>query len=193
MKKLILIFSIIFLYFAPVSAETEIKSLNEGNVDAEISIIVYESLTCGHCADFHKEVYPKLKKDFIDSGFVKIEFRSFPLDLAALNASKIAHCRNNGKTDILHFLYENQKKWVRGKTIKDINKHLKNLILDNEKGLDFDNCLANKNIEDHILNDRISGVKKFNIEATPTIVINDKKFDNPHNYKKLKKTIEKLI
>ena len=193
MKKLILIFSIIFLYFAPVSAETEIKSLNEGNVDAEISIIVYESLTCGHCADFHKEVYPKLKKDFIDSGFVKIEFRSFPLDLAALNASKIAHCRNDGKTDILHFLYENQKKWVRGKTIKDINKHLKNLILDNEKGLDFDNCLANKNIEDHILNDRISGVKKFNIEATPTIVINDKKFDNPHNYKKLKKTIEKLI
>ena len=193
MKKLILIFSIIFLYFAPVSAETEIKSLNEGNVDAEISIIVYESLTCGHCADFHKEVYPKLKKDFIDTGLVKIEFRSFPLDLAALNASKIAHCRNDGKTDILHFLYENQKKWVRGKTIKDINKHLKNLILDNEKGLDFDNCLANKNIEDHILNDRISGVKKFNIEATPTIVINDKKFDNPHNYKKLKKTIEKLI
>ena len=90
-------------------------------------------------------------------------------------------------------MYENQKKWVRGKTIKDINKHLKNLILDNEKGLDFDNCLANKNIEDHILNDRINGVKKFNIEATPTIIINDKKFDNPHNYKKLKKTIEKLI
>lgn len=193
MKKLVLVFSIIFFYFVSVSAETKIKSLNEGNVNAKISIIVYESLTCGHCADFHKEVYPKLKKDFIDTGLVKIEFRSFPLDLAALNASKIAHCRNDGKTDILHFLYENQKKWVRGKTIKDINKHLKNLILDNEKGLDFDNCLANKNIEDHILNDRISGVKKFNIEATPTIIINDKKFDNPHNYKKLKKTIEKLI
>ena len=193
MKKIILIFSIIFFYFESVLAETKVKSLLEGNIEAKIRIIVYESLTCGHCADFHKEVYPKLKKDFIDSGFVKIEFRSFPLDLAALNASKIAHCRNNGKTDILHFLYENQKKWVRGKTIKDINKHLKNLILDNEKGLDFDNCLANKNIEDHILNDRINGVKKFNIEATPTIIINDKKFDNPHNYKKLKKTIEKLI
>ena len=50
-----------------------------------------------------------------------------------------------------------------------------------------------KNIEDHILNDRISGAKKFNIEATPTLIINDKKFDNPRNYKKLKKTIEKLI
>ena len=193
MKKLILIFSIIFFYFESVSADTKIKSLSEGNIDAKVSIIVYESLTCGHCADFHKEVYPKLKKDFIDNGLVKIEFRSFPLDLAALNASKLAHCKNDGKTDLLHFLYENQKQWVRGKTIKDINKHLKDLIIKNESVLDFEACLANKNIEDHVLNDRISGAKKFNIEATPTLIINDKKFDNPQNYKKLKKTLEKLI
>ena len=193
MKKIILIFSIIFFYFESVLADIKIKPLLEGNVDAKISIIVYESLTCGHCADFHKEVYPKLKKDFIDTGLVKIEFRSFPLDLAALNASKIAHCKNDGKSDLLHFLYENQKKWVQGETIEDINKHLKNLILKNESGLDFEGCLNNKNIEDHVLNDRISGAKKFNIEATPTLIINDKKFDNPHNYKKLKKTIEKLI
>ena len=129
MKKIILIFSIIFFYFETVLADTKVKPLYEGNVDAKISIIVYESLTCGHCADFHTEVYPKLKKDFIDSGLVKIEFRSFPLDLAALNASKIAHCKNDGKSDLLHFLYENQKKWVRGETIEDINKHLKNLVL----------------------------------------------------------------
>ncbi len=193
MKKLILIISIIFFYFETISAEIKIKPLREGNVDAKVNIIVYESLTCGHCADFHKEVYPKLKKDFIDDGLVKIEFRSFPLDLAALNASKIAHCKNDGNPDLLHFLYENQKKWVRGKTIEDINKYLKNLILKNKKKIDFENCLANKNIEDHVLNDRISGVKKFNIEATPTLVINGKKFDNPHNYKKLKKNIEKLI
>ena len=193
MKKIILVFSIIFFYFESVSADTKIKPLIEGNVDAKISILVYESLTCGHCADFHKKIYPKLKKDFIDSGLVKIEFRSFPLDLAAFNASKIAHCKNDGKSDLLHFLYENQKKWVRGETIEDINKHLKNLVLKNESELDFESCLIDKNIEDHVLNDRISGAKKFNIDATPTLIINDKKFDNPHNYKKLKKTIEKLI
>ena len=193
MKQTILIFSLVFLYFESALSEIKIKPLYEGNVDAKVKIIVYESLTCGHCADFHKEVYPKLKKDFIDNGLVKIEFRSFPLDLAALNASKLAHCKNDGKTDLLHFLYENQKKWVRGKTIEDINKHLKNLILNNENELDIESCLTDKNIEDHVLNDRISAVKKFNIEATPTLIINDKKFDNPHNYKKLKKTIEKLI
>ena len=193
MKKIKLIFSIIFFYYEITIADTKIKALQEGNVDAKISLVVYESLTCGHCADFHKEIYPKLKKDFIDLGLVKIEFRSFPLDLAALNASKIAHCKNDGNPNLLHFLYENQKKWVRGETIEDINKHLKNLISKNESRLDIESCLTDKNIEDHVLNDRISAVKKFNIEATPTLIINDKKFDNPHNYKKLKKTIEKLI
>ena len=193
MKKTILVFSIIFFYFETILADSKIKPLYEGNVDAKVSIIVYESLTCSHCADFHTEIYPKLKKDFIDAGLVKIEFRNFPLDLAAFNASKIAHCKNDGNSDLLHFLYENQKKWVRGETIEDINKHLKNLIIKNKSGLDFESCLTNKNIEDHVLNDRIDGVKKFKIEATPTLIINDKKFDNPHNYKKLKKTIEKLI
>jgi protein-disulfide isomerase len=193
MKKIILVFLIMFFYFESVLADTKIKPLHEGNVDAKVSIIVYESLTCGHCAEFHKEVYPKLKKDFIDNGLAKIQFRSFPLDLASFNASKIAHCKNDGKSDLLHFLYENQKKWVRGETIEDINKHLKNLVLKNESELDFESCLIDKNIEDHVLNDRISGIKKFNIDSTPTLIINDKKFDNPHNYKKLKKTIEKLI
>ena len=193
MKKIILVFSIIFFYFESVLSDTKIKPLLQGNVDAKVSIVVYESLTCGHCAKFHKEVYPKLKKDFIDNGLAKIEFRSFPLDLAALNASKIAHCKNDGKVDLLHFLFENQKKWVRGETIEDINKHLKNIVLENEKGLDFEGCLIDKSIEDHVLNDRINAVKKFKIDSTPTLIINDKKFDNPHNYKKLKKTIEKLI
>ena len=193
MKQTILIFSLVFLYFESALSEIKIKPLYEGNVDAKVKIIVYESLTCGHCADFHKEVYPKLKKDFIDNGLVKIEFRSFPLDLAALNASKIAHCKNDGKSDLLHFLYKNQSKWVIGETIEDINKHLKNVVLENEIGLDFEGCLTDQSIEDYVLNDRISGVKKYNIDSTPTLIINDKKFDNPHNYKKLKKTIEKLI
>ncbi len=193
MKNLILVFSVVFFYFESALSDIKIKSIYEGSIDAKVNIIVYESLTCSHCADFHKEVYPKLKRDFIDNGLIKIEFRSFPLDLAALNASKISYCKNNGKSDILHFLYENQKKWVKGKTIEEINKHLKSLVLKNYSGLDFESCLADKNIEDHILNDRINGAKKYSIEATPTLIINDKKFDNPHNYKKLKKTIEKLI
>ena len=172
---------------------SNVKKIYEGKENAKVTIIVYESLTCGHCADFHKNVYPDLKKEFIDTGLVKIEFRNFPLDMAALNASKIAHCKNDGKSNILHFLFENQKKWAKGDDLDQFNSNLKEIINKEDFGINFDKCLNNKKVEDHILEDRIEGVKKFEVNSTPTIIINDKKFDKPLNYKNLKKTIKKLI
>ena len=193
MKKIILTIFFLLSICNSVSSDTKINPINEGDIDAKIYLIVYESLTCGHCADFHKNIYPELKKDFIEKGLVKIEFRSFPLDMMAFNASKIAHCKNDGNSKILHFLYMNQNKWVKGSTIEEANTNLKNL-LDSEKfDLNFDKCINNKEIEDHVLEDRIEGVKKFDVNATPTLIINDKKFDKPLDYKNLKKTLEKLI
>ena len=180
-----------FKTFADTSSN--VKKIYEGKENAKVTIIVYESLTCGHCADFHKNVYPDLKKEFIDTGLVKIEFRNFPLDMAALNASKIAHCKNDGKSNILHFLFENQKKWAKGDDLDQFNSNLKEIINKEDFGINFDKCVNNKKIEDHILEDRIEGVKKFEVNSTPTIIINDKKFDKPLNYKNLKKTIKKLI
>ena len=191
-KTLLSIFYIIFFANSAFS-ENKINPIYEGSLDAKIQLIIYESLTCSHCADFHKNVYPDLKENFIDKGYVKIEFRNFPLDLAALNASKIAHCKNDGKSDILHFLFENQEQWAKGSKIEDINSNLKK-ILDSEKyGINIDKCINNKKVEDHILEDRINAVKKFKLNSTPTLIINNKKFDKPLNYKNLKKTLEKLI
>ena len=196
MKKIILTFSIIFFYFGFALADKKIETISEGNVDAKVTIMVYESLTCGHCANFHKEVYPNLKKDFIDTGLVKIEFRSFPLDLAAFNASKIAHCGNTGNSKLLHRLFKDQEKWVKRDTLEevitDFEKYYKDVV-EHETGINYEKCLNDKNIEDHILNDRIEGTKKFNINSTPTLIINNKKFDKPLNYKNIKKTLEKLI
>ena len=196
MKKIFLISTILFLTFsAKTIADTSssIQQIYEGSENAKVTIITYESLTCGHCADFHNNVYPKLKKEFIDTGLVKIEFRHFPLDMAAFNASKIAQCNNDGKSDLLHFLFSNQKKWVIGETVEAINENLKKLLKNENIVIDFEKCTNNKNIEDYVLNDRIEGVKKFKVNATPTIIINNKKFDKPLNYKNLKKSIEKLI
>ena len=196
MKKIFLVLTILFLTFgAKTIADTSssIQQIYEGNKDAKVTIITYESLTCGHCADFHNNVYPKLKKEFIDTGLVKIEFRHFPLDMAALNASKIAQCSNNGKSDLLHFLFLNQKKWAIGETVEVVNENLKKFLKDENIVIDFEKCTNNKNIEDYVLNDRIEGVKKFKVNATPTIIINNKKFDKTLNYKNLKKSIEKLI
>jgi protein-disulfide isomerase len=196
MKKIFLTLIFLSLAFTVktiADTSSSIQRIFEGNENAKVTIITYESLTCGHCADFHKEVYPELKKEFIDTGLVKIEFRHFPLDMAAFNASKIAQCNNDGKSDLLHFLFSNQKKWAIGKTVKDANENLKKLLQDENTVIDFDKCTNNKNIEDYVLNDRIEGVKKFKVNATPTIIINNKKFDKPLNYKNLKKSIEKLI
>ena len=193
MKKIFTTVLIIFFYFLPKNVQSEIKPIIEGNIDAKVKLIVFESLTCSHCADFHKNIYPSLKEEFINKGHVSIEFKNFPLDMAALNASKIAHCKNNGKSEILHYLFENQSQWVKGNKIADLNKNLKNLMDESKFKLNFDQCLNNKEIEDFILEDRINGTKKYKIEATPTLIINGKKFENASNYKKLKKYLEKLI
>ena len=96
MKKIVSILFIILVGFATnlfAEDSQSIKRISVGEKNAKITIIAYESLTCGHCADFHKNVYPSLKKDFIEKGLVKIEFRHFPLDIAAFNASKIGQCK----------------------------------------------------------------------------------------------------
>ena len=193
MKNIILTFLIYFFLNHGVIANDQIKPIIEGNINAKVKIVVYESLTCSHCANFHKDVYPKLKEKFLDKGLVSIEFKNFPLDIAALNASKLAHCKNDGKTNILHFLFLKQEEWLEGSTIEKLNSNLKDVIKDQNFNLNFDSCIADKNIEDHILEDRIEGAKKYKINATPTIIINNKKFEKPLNFKNLKKALEKLI
>ena len=196
MKKIVSISFAIFISFATnlfAEESHSIKRISVGEKNAKIKIIAYESLTCGHCADFHKNVYPKLKKDFIEKGLVKIEFRHFPLDIKALNASKIGQCRNDGNVAVLNTLFSGQKKWARGKTPEEATRYLKKFLEDEGVNVSFEKCLSDKNIEDYILNDRIEGVKKFKVNATPTIIINDKKFEKTLNYKNLKKYLEKLI
>jgi protein-disulfide isomerase len=190
-----LLFVMIFGFGANLFADNsqKIKRISEGEPSAKITIITYESLTCDHCADFHKNIYPDLKKDFIDKGLVKIEFRHFPLDIAAFNASKIGQCNNDGKSDLIHILFSGQKKWAKGKTPEEATRHLKKFLTDEGLSIDFEKCLNDKDIEDYVLNDRIEGVKKFKVNATPTIIINNKKFDKALNYKNLKKYLEKLL
>ena len=195
MKKLFIIITFLLFQISNVLADSskEIKRIVVGNKNAKITIIAYESLTCSHCANFHIKVYPELKKNYIDTGIAKIEFRHFPLDIAAFNASKLSQCKNDGGSEILNKLYLSQQKWIKGKSINEINDNLKKFLKSERINLDFNKCTTNKEIEDFILNDRIEGTKKFKVNATPTIIINNKKFEKSLNYKNLKKTLEKLI
>ena len=172
----------------------EDKLITFGKNSAPVKIKVFSSLTCPHCANFHIEVIPKLL-NYVNTGKVQIIFIDFPLDQAAFNASKLLHCVENKKQmKLLDNIYENQKKWVSGSSIDQINNNLKKIV--KSFGIDeaeFDKCVNNDLISDRILNGRIDAHKKYSIDSTPTIVINEKKLKGPNDFNNIKKKIEKNI
>ena len=196
MKKIIYILLFFLLSINSFAGENyKLSDITEGNENAKIKIYSYQSLTCPHCATFHAKIYPLLKKDYIDTGIAKIYFKPFPLDLAALNAAKIAQCVSKEKRiSFLDHLYKTQESWMKGTKIEDINQNLKKSV--KQFGLnedDFDKCLAFEDVENYILNSRIEAVQKFKIKSTPTLVINDEPFKGTLEYKNIKKMLEKLI
>tara|TARA_Y100000591_G_scaffold192551_1_gene166535 strand:- start:180 stop:686 length:507 start_codon:yes stop_codon:yes gene_type:complete len=167
-----------------------------GSPDSKVTIKVFSSLTCPACANFHSKIFYKIKKDYIDKSLVKFEHHPFPLDLAALNAEIILRCDvdKNKKFDLLGKIYDKQRLWAVGSDINKINESIKKIGSEvNLKKKDMDNCLNNDMTQDEILNHRIKSQKKYNIEATPTIFINEKKYNGKIDYKEFKKAIEKNL
>ena len=196
MREINKFFKILILIFFAFSAQAESKILSIGNSEAKVTVKVFSSLTCPHCANFHNEVFNSLKKDYIDKGLVKFEHHAFPLDLAALNAEVIVRCQtnNNKKFELLEAIYNKQKFWAVGSDINKINDLIKevglNFDLTKEK---MDACLKDGNAQDEILEQRIEAQKKYKIESTPTIIVNEKKYTNEINYKSFRKIIEKNL
>ena len=197
MKKINKFFyKILFFILLTFSVNAENRILSIGDSDAKITVKVFSSLTCPHCANFHKNIFENLKKEYIDKGIVKFEHHSFPLDLAALNAEIIVRCHEdkNKRFQLLGEIYKKQNQWAVGSDINPINESIKKIGLDS--GLDndkMDSCLKNENTQDQILNERIEAQKKYKVQSTPTIYINKKKYDGEHKYKQFKKAIEKLL
>ena len=197
MKKINKFFyKILFFILLTFSVNAENRILSIGDSDAKITVKVFTSLTCPHCANFHKNIFENLKKEYIDKGVVKFEHHGFPLDLAALNAEIIVRCHEdkNKSFQLLGEIYKKQNQWAVGSDINPINESIKKIGLDS--GLDndkMDTCLKNENTQDQILNERIEAQKKFKIQSTPTIYINKKKYDGEYKYKQFKKAIEKLL
>ena len=186
---------LIFVLFSFI-AQAESKILSIGSSDAKVTVKVFSSLTCPHCASFHTSIFNNLKKDYIDVGLVRFEHHAFPLDLAALNAEVIVRCQSNNekKFELLEEIYRKQKSWAVGSDINKINDLIKKI------GIDFDlteekmdKCLKNDGVQDEILDQRIDAQKKYKIESTPTIIINEKKYTNKIDYNTFKKVIDKNL
>ena len=191
-----LFYKTFFLVFFIFSAQAESKVLSIGSPEAKVTIKVFSSLTCPHCASFHTNIYEKLKVEYIDKGLVKFEHHAFPLDLAALNAEVVVRCQENNerKFDLLTEIYNKQTSWAVGSDINKINELIKkvglNFDLTDEK---MDKCLKNDQSQDEILEQRIDAQKKYKIESTPTIIINEKKYSGKIDYKQFKKFIDKKL
>ena len=146
-------------------------------------------------SNFHINVVTKIKKKYIDTGKVQLIFIDFPLDQVAFNASKILHCVDKKKQiEFLDIIYETQATWTNESNINDINKNLKKIVKNlGISSFQFDKCLIDEDISDKILNGRIDASKKYTINSTPTIVINEEKLEGSVSFENIKKKIEKLI
>ncbi|MBC34406.1 MAG: disulfide bond formation protein DsbA [Rickettsiales bacterium] len=198
-KKPILLFILLLLMTNVNTSHSKIvdtiEALEEkslGNIEAPIKMVEFASMTCGSCAKFHNDVFPSIKKDFIDSGKVFFTYKDFPLDKFALKASVIARCSGDAKFfNFLSVIYNKQKDWTR--TQDPFKSLLKIAKLGGLKNDEIKVCVGNKSIEDGILKDRLNSSKKFDIIATPTIYFNGKKYDGDLSYEALKLKIESLL
>ena len=194
MRKIIKSIFLLSIFFTFLGCDSSLQSKNSSN--SVVNIKVFSSLTCPHCADFHGNIYEELEKEYITLGKVKFEHISFPLDLAALNAEKILQCGKNSRTNFkfLTEIYKKQNKWAIGSDINIINNYIKDI--GKNFGLKEDvmnKCLSDKKLEEKILNERIEAQKNYKISSTPTIYINEKKYDGKRDYKSFKKAIDKIL
>jgi protein-disulfide isomerase len=194
LKVFIIYIAIFFNSYADDSLKKN-KLIAIGTNNAPVKIKIFSSLTCPHCASLHINIISKIKKKYVSSNKVQLIFIDFPLDQAAFNASKILHCVDQNKQiDFLDIIYKNQDVWTASAKIEEINNNLKDIVKSlGISSFNIDACLNNEAIADKILNDRINGHKKYSINSTPTIIINEKKFEGSVTFESIQKKIEKII
>ena len=178
-SSFIVICSLFFLFsLENAYAKKELRGFEIGSPDAPITIIEYRSLTCSHCADFANNVFPELDEKYIQTGKVKFEFRPFVLNAVDLNAFKLLNSiEEKDFLSLDKMLFRDQNKWL---VTKDSNKILENSTNALKKyallyGLSeetFNDILMDKELEEWILSMRVDGTKKFNIQSTPSFIIN---------------------
>ena len=190
-KFLIIFIFLIFSKYDFIIAKTE-EEIFLGNKDSKIIVIEYASMTCIHCANFHKEVYPKIKENYIDTNKIKFIYRDFPLDKQALFGSILARCAPKEKYfDFVKLILTTQKKWISNdSTFIDKLKNIGKLAGLNESKIN--NCFKNEQLVNNIINTRTTAEEKYKITSTPSFIINEKKYSSM-SYENFEKIIEHLI
>ena len=193
-SKLFKFIAVALLIFNTSHAKTE-DFPYYGKVDPEPKIIikVFSSLTCPYCADLHINYLPNIIEKFVNSGQAAIKLMDYPLDLPALKAAQIAKCfPNETQLKYLDEIYLTQSEWTQAKTLSDLLSNLEKIAAKQGLGeAEFKKCANDKKSEDIVLKSRIDGQSKYEINSTPTLIINEKKFNGTFN--ELEGYLKKLL
>lgn len=177
---------------APLSTEEALKDRIIGNPDAPIEIIEYASLTCSHCRDFHNDVLPELKKNYIDTGRAKLVYRDFPIDQLSLVAAMMARCAPSERYfQFIDVLFKNQDNWRSDPD--PVTALMRIGKLGGLSEADFKACTTNKPLVDGLLQGRLNAGKQYDVGSTPSFVINgEKRIVGAQPYEVFDETLKQL-
>lgn len=165
-----------------------------GDPNAPVTILDYSSMTCPHCASFHTTTLPKLKEAYIDTGKVKLVFRDFPFDQAALRASMLARCAPADRYfALLDVMFKAQGQWATAKDpVQALSQYAK---LSGMSQASIDACLANEELANGILQSRMDGERDHKVASTPTFVLNDgaEVIRGAESFENFSKVLDKLV
>ena len=166
----------VFVFWSCISWVLSAEALDEpvlGDMDAPVTIIEFASLSCPHCAAFHRDRFPWLKEHFIDTGKVRFIFRDFPLNRAALLGAMLAHCADRRQYfAYLGLLFERQEDWAFNEPVE---KGLASLAQLAGMGRNrFESCLQDEALADEIIQSRLDSQNEYDIESTPSFAIGGK-------------------
>jgi protein-disulfide isomerase len=163
-----------------------------GDENAPVTIVEYASMTCGHCANFHKSTWPDLKKDYVDTGKVRFIFREFPLDPVAAAAFMLARCAPADKYfEIVDIMFEQQRNWAfTDNPYQSLLDFSKQIGFTQES---FEECLTNQGLLDAVNAVKDRGANEFGVNSTPTFFINGEMVSGALSIDEMGKIIEKNL
>lgn len=176
--------------FGPVAVDAGDKVL--GRADAPVTIVEYASFTCPHCAHFHADILPELKKAYIDTGKARLVYRDFPLDRYALAASVVARCAANDRYfGLVDLLFREQPRWSGAKNPVAALAGLAMLAGISKKKLDA--CLGDEKLQKTVLQQRLAASQQYKVTSTPTLIVNGAKYGGDLTLEQFRAVIDAIL
>ena len=197
-SRILISFFILLFFFTPANGATVLDITEDdfviGDKNAPITIIEYASLSCSHCANFHKNTLPDIKKEYVDTGKVRFVFRNFPYDPPSLIGSVILKCvPKDVRYDYMNALFLLRKNWVISDNAKSTQELYKIMQSGGMSKEDFDNCLKRDDLANQIIKGRIDVQNEFNIQSTPSFLINGNLEQGNKSVKEFRQIIDKIL